>query len=278
MRRSAGFTLVELVMVIVIIAILLPLAVVIIKPIEGYIALDRRAELTDAADSALRLMAREIRAALPNSVRVNATNDAIEFINATDAGRYRLNGATANEVLNIGGPDTEFDIVGSFSQTTPGVQAGARLVVYNLGPGQAPYDAYLAAGTSAVMTPSTTSITVGAAGSGANANEQHITLGAAHTFTGGSTRQRIFLVDGAITYACAGTTLTRYSGYGFNAAITVPPVGGSSATTATSATGCTFTYAAGTPTRAGLVTISLTLSSGGETVTMFRQVRVDNAS
>ena len=46
----------------------------------------RRAELTDAADVALRRMTREIRQALPNSLRVSG--NCIEFI-ATICSRLR---------------------------------------------------------------------------------------------------------------------------------------------------------------------------------------------
>jgi MSHA biogenesis protein MshO len=70
-RRAAGFTLIEAIIAIVITGILgSVVAVFINRPIQGYFDSVRRAELTDQADVALRRISRDIRLALPNSLRV----------------------------------------------------------------------------------------------------------------------------------------------------------------------------------------------------------------
>ena len=87
-RRMAGFTLIESIMVIVITGILAAVVAVFIRsPVQGYIDSVRRAELTDQADVALRRISRDVRLALPNSLRVTSdgTYDYIEFI-MTSAG------------------------------------------------------------------------------------------------------------------------------------------------------------------------------------------------
>ncbi|MFL6647500.1 MAG: prepilin-type N-terminal cleavage/methylation domain-containing protein, partial [Sulfurifustaceae bacterium] len=92
-RRSRGVSLVELIVVIVVSGIIAAIVgVFIVRPIEGYDAQVRRAELTDAAESALRRMQREIRRALPNSGRIvdegNGNGRVLELIPAIDGGRY----------------------------------------------------------------------------------------------------------------------------------------------------------------------------------------------
>ena len=69
-RATRGFTLIELVMVIVISAVMAAALVVFFRPaIEGYLASRARADLTDQADTALRRMVRDVRLAVPNSIR-----------------------------------------------------------------------------------------------------------------------------------------------------------------------------------------------------------------
>src|SRR6185503_18991127 len=69
--REGGVTLIEMIMVIMITGILAAVSVVFLRgPVEGYVDVARRAELTDIADTALRRITRDLRTALPNSIRV----------------------------------------------------------------------------------------------------------------------------------------------------------------------------------------------------------------
>ncbi|MCQ4322521.1 type II secretion system protein GspJ [Stutzerimonas stutzeri] len=52
---------------------------------------------------------------------------------------------------------------------------------------------------------------------------------------------------------------------------------GSEALVVDSLSGCTFSYVPGSNTRNGLVTLRLSLSKEGETITLVQQVHVDNA-
>ena len=69
-NTQCGFTLIEAIMVIVITGILAGMVAVFIRaPIDAYVDSARRADLTDVADTAVRRVARDIGAALPNGLR-----------------------------------------------------------------------------------------------------------------------------------------------------------------------------------------------------------------
>jgi len=154
-HHQRGFTLVELVMVIVLMGVIGGMVAVFMKsPIDAYFDSARRAALTDVADTTVRRMARDIRKALPNSIRLPTGNTCMEFIPTRTGGRYRAEGAGA---LDFAGKTTiaSFNMLGSNTSF-----AGADLpvdqkidrrdviVVYNLGiPGS---DAYELSNTAAV--------------------------------------------------------------------------------------------------------------------------------
>ena len=104
---TRGFTLVEMVLVIVIASVLAAMiSSFVTLPIRGAVDVARRAELTDLADNALRRMERDIRRALPNSVRV-MTVGASTFIdliaqNSGACASWRLDSLTPI------GPDASF--------------------------------------------------------------------------------------------------------------------------------------------------------------------------
>src|SRR6478735_4714089 len=87
-RSMRGFTLTEAIMVIVITGILASMVAMFIrKPVQGFFDTARRAALVDAADTVLRRISRDVREALPNSVRVSG-GTALEFLHVRSAGRY----------------------------------------------------------------------------------------------------------------------------------------------------------------------------------------------
>jgi prepilin-type N-terminal cleavage/methylation domain-containing protein len=69
-RRSRGFTLLEAITVIAITGIIAAVvAVFMVRPAQGYFSSTARLAMVDTADTALRRIARDVRLALPNTVR-----------------------------------------------------------------------------------------------------------------------------------------------------------------------------------------------------------------
>ena len=277
-----GFTLVELVVTLALSAVVVSfMAMFMVVPVTAYTAGARRADLVDAADGALRLMARDVRAAVPNSVRVGGSGavTALELLASVDGARYRDGGPLTDptRALDLTAPDGAFATTVPFEYVTlPFSSTSHYLVIYNVGvPGA---DAYSMAN---VITPAGTQIGISA---GSSANEDLVTLNPAFRFAWGSPGKRLYLVSGPVTYLCDGGagTLTRYTGYAIGAtqpvtAAALTAAGATAARVASDVASCTFTYTAGTPARTGLATLALQLARGGERIQLLHQVQAVNA-
>ena len=275
-----GFTLIEMVITIAVGSVAVAfMALFMVTPMSAYTAQSRRAGLVDASDSALRFMARDIRAALPNSVRTAASGSvtALELLATADGARYQDNGPLANPALTLDftAADGAFSTTVPFTQLTlPFSSASYYLAIYNVGvPGA---DAYQMAN---VITPPGTTITVSA---GAASNQNLVTLSPPFQFAYGSPQKRVYLVSGPVSYLCdtSAGTLTRYSGYAISS--TQPTAaaslaGATAALVAANIASCSFTYSAGTAQRNALATLSLQLKDSGESVQLLNEVQVVNA-
>src|SRR6056297_2686486 len=202
-----GFTLIELIVVIVIVGILSALGgQFIVAPVTGYVDLSRRARLVDQAEMALRRMQRDIRHALPNSIRMTGYYPAvyIEMLLTEDGGRYRRypdpvpDPAIGKDILDFSVADTSFDVLGSLSRLPA---TGQYLVVYNVTAAGNSGNAY-AAGADNRAAIAATSIT-----------ERIDLVPPGFQFANASPSQRFFVVDGPVTYACENGRLNRYDGY-----------------------------------------------------------------
>lgn len=282
MQRQRGVTLVELVITITVGSIVVAfMAMFIVTPMSAYSAQARRAELVDGADSALRFMARDLRAALPNSVRVASSGSvtALELLATVDGARYRDGGPLTNPALELDftAADAAFATTVPFTQLSlPWSSATHYLAIYNVGvPGA---DAYAAAN---VITPAGTTITISA---GSAANENLLTLNPAFKFSLGSPGKRVYLVSGPVTYLCdtSAGTLMRYSGYPISSvqatsAATLLAAGASASMVTADVGACQFTYSSGTAQRNALATLTMQLARSGESVQLLHEVQLGNA-
>lgn len=290
LRRARGFTLIELIVVIVITAIVAGMVTVFIRaPVQSYLDVAARAELADAADTASRRITRDVRLALPNSVRVksNSSGSFLELLLTKTGGRYLSEddpntipgNVLAFDPLTPGNPDV-FTIVGAAPSGVQAIVPGDFIVVNNLGD-QPPVNAYDCSGQcnrAQVASVSGNDVTL--------VKNPFV----AQTPPMPSLSYRFQVVSTVVTYHCApnanGTgTLTRYAGYTIQAdqpVSTAAPLTGapSAALMANQVAGCGFSFATLPNLQRGLVSVSLTLGApGGNSgqITLVQQAQVNNS-
>lgn len=263
-QRQHGFTLVELVMVIVILGIVSSMVSVFMRgPIDAYFAVARRAALTDVADTVLRRVERDVRKALPNSIRT-PSSQCLEFIPTKTGGRYRSDGSAA--ALNFDIADTSFNMLGLNSALPPDqrIAAGDLVVVYNLGPSVPESDTYLDVNTAAV-----TSLGTEAGG------ETPINISAKQfPLESGSSRFHVVPAsERVVSYVCSGNALYRTvtsGSFGASCSATGPKIADK--------VSCNFYYSGNDLSRNALVRVVLQIqnSLGNESVQLQQEIHVSN--
>lgn len=287
-QSQGGFTLIELVIVIALTFIVVGMmALFITGPVETFFSQSRRAVMNDGVDGVWRSMSRDVRNALPNSIRrVNVAGvEALEMLAVLDSARYRpqIVPTVPNNELYFNVGDQQFATAGAFQNAAVGFdRTDVYLAIDNRG--VAGGDAYA---FNNVMTPMGTRIQLNAS---ALAGEVQVQLGAAMTFAPGpgSPTRRMYLVSGPVTYLCnpVAGTVVRYSGYTIAAAQAARAsngalVGAGAAVTPIAAgiTACNFAVSA-TPVLASdpipVVTIRLTATQQTESVSMMYQAHSEN--
>ncbi|MED5620370.1 prepilin-type N-terminal cleavage/methylation domain-containing protein [Ideonella sp. BN130291] len=288
MRRQRGFTLVELVLVIVVGGIIAATLVVFFRPaFDSWLALRVRGDLHDQAVTALRAMQRDVRIAVPNSIRI-PNDQCFELVPTSTGGRFRRELDTVNDAgcagtacsapLDVSTATTQFDVLSALS-TTPA--ANDWVVIDNQNPG----DVYAGSNRAQVQTVTTPAATAG---------KHRITLTASTQFPTGYTGGRFVVVpnsQNAVFYVCSGAdgtldasgngkgTLYRLSGYGFNAAYPSAcrsAAGG--AVLATNVRSCRFVYDPnqGATQQSGFVSMQLELARNSETASLLLGAHVVN--
>lgn len=118
MKRTDGFTLVEMIVTIALVGIVGAILTLQIKPaLQSYQSVARRASLVNQADTALRRMVTDVRSAVPNSLNMTPTPAGIcmEMVPTVAGGRYRVEPDTTrpddSRAYDPGATDKVFDVL-----------------------------------------------------------------------------------------------------------------------------------------------------------------------
>lgn len=278
--RRRGFTLVELIVTLVLFGLMGATLVVFLRPaVDGWLAVRTRAALASDADHALRRMLRDVRAAVPNSIRTPNTQ-CFELVPTGGGGRYRMaaDGVTAGSApADPQVATTQFDV---FSSLQPLPAVGDWVVVDNQNPG----DVYSGTNRSAI-----TALATPAAAHG----RHRLSIDALQFPPGYEGGRFTWVPDSqkAVFYACSGASATldgngdapgvlvRLKNYGFNtnAPTSCPAVTGADVL-ATGVRSCRFLYNAnqGATQQSGFVSLQIELTRNNETASLVLGAHVSN--
>lgn len=256
MRRSGGFTLVELVMVIVLLGIVATISVQFVSlSTRGAIDLGTRQQRALQGVVISEQITRELREAFPLSIRTSG--NCLEWL--------PLEAGTAYTRLPRG-PAFEEIQVAPFAEMPP--TGATRAVVYGYGTST---DS-LYAGTD----PGPVSSPINSIDN--SSSPAVITLESSHRFRERSPERRLFVVGQPISLCQDGRFLYRYSGYSASSSQPISPGGTEEVLAATLTGNVQFQYTPPTLRRAAVVQFTFTLEDrqGDETTTVSQEVQIRN--
>lgn len=268
LRRQAflGFSLVELVVVIAVMGILAGMSTIFIpRVMQGYTNSETYFQLVDISDNALRRIKRDIRNAVPNSVRISTDGRIIEFLPIAHGGRYR-NGPDAlgnGNPLDFGADNDQFDVLGP---PVPQVNTGDGLVIYNMGvPGADVYSGDDYRVLSSI---------------GQNLSYLQFT---GPRFPYPSPGKRFYIVNTASLYVCDAATnrLLMYTGYPVVAGLptSVADLAGYTPRIIAEFVGqCGFSLDNGVMQHSGVLSMTLQLTRNGASVRLFHMIDLVNSA
>ncbi len=195
--RNRGFTLVELVIVIVLLAIVAIFSFQFVGfGSRMYASGAERVRILDQSRFLIERLTREVRNSVPNSARVAAAGQCLEFVPIRVAGTYY------NAPFRSSDPD-QLTFV-SLSEVWNQITLADRLFIFATRSFHI-YDA--SAGRSTTVDAPTTN--------DAGTYQQTLTLANGSEFSQRSPRQRLFIGQSPVSYCVEGNQMVRYSNYGW---------------------------------------------------------------
>lgn len=250
--KGKGFTLVELIMVILILAIVsigttsfLQFGITIYQD-----NVNRDRQVGDSRFLIERLT-RELREAMPNSVRVS--NSCIEFVPIVASSSYISLPVFPDKLDNA-------------LLVTPQQTGGNKLIIYPLSPQEVYADNLLSQGK---VFPITQFNDLGN-------NQLEVSFANDKSFSQHSPNSRYFIVDDAVSYCVDGTTIKRYSGYWPTATQQSPPAVNGVLMAKQQTNPAPFQYHQDSLLRHAVIQLNLSFGYEDEVLNLYHEVHIVN--
>lgn len=283
LKKQSGFTLVEIIVVIAIMGIIGGLSALIIgRSLDAYAALERREKLQTSIRLAVERISREVRKSLPNSICVHdmtscvsTAEDRFYFIPVKDSGRYQdrpgsypASGGILRDRLPVAPLSRDrFDVLSTDGNNRLDIASNDWIVVYNLNN----IDVYN--GTNNVRNQVNAIVQKDINNTAPTADDiDQIQFSGNQSFANHSPSRRFHIIENnnVTLFYLNGTDLFRAT-----SSFAAPNTPASTPRLLMeNVQSCTFTYTPGSPQRAGLLKIDITVSSQGEQVQVIHNAHI----
>lgn len=266
LNKINGFSLLELIIVIILIGIMsISFGKLTTNTIIGYIDAKDRNRLSQSAKWLTEKISREIREALPQSIRTGSSSDfhCVEFLPIVNASSY-LALENSGTITSITAVDNNYDIASSMANLVAIMPINTNLV-YN-------FNGVLASILS--ISPSIT-----------EPFQTVINLSTATNFTNRSPQNRFYLLTNPVSFCLNNSNgqFLKYKNYGLSSSQDFPPTGGEILAENFFVNGPVFNYQSGSLSRSGILQLNFhtqnrkrSLSSTEEVIDIFHEVHIRN--